>query len=180
FGELVQDSPHVLLRSGSSAWSARQKAALTSSFLKLIAELRLTDRGVELWRSFSKLDHPDLASQLEIYIRDRTANPVVRRVALGIAEACRVTQLRETLLELELDRSDFQPTRVQAIRALRETSDNTIRQQLATLLATDLLEDDDDQIRGTVLSQVWPYLMSFKEITQYLTPPKSSLLGAYW
>jgi len=181
FEELVRDSPHVLLRSEASAWDDRQKFALTASFLKLIADLKLTDRDNELRRGLSKLDHPNLASQLETYIRDRTANAVVRRVAIGIAEACHVIQLRETLLELALDRSDHQPTRVQAIRALRETGDNTIRQQLATLLSTDLLEDDDDQIRGAVLNLAWPDLLSFENLTQYLTEPKdSSFIGAYW
>ncbi len=183
FDELVQDSPHVLLRSEAGAWDARQTSALTASLLTLIAELKLTDSDVEIRRSFSKLGHPDLASQLEPYIRDRTSNSVVRRVAIGIAEACRVTQLRESLLELALDRSDHQPTRAQAIyalRLLRETDNNATRQRLAALLATDLQEDDDDQIRGAVLSQVWPDLLAFEDLIRYLTAPKSSLIGAYW
>ncbi len=180
FDELVQDSPHVLLRSEASVWDSRQKSALTASFLKLIAELKLTDRDAEVRRSLGKLDHPDLASQLEPYIRDRTANPVVRRVAIGIAGACRVTHLRETLLELALDRSAHQPTRVQSIRALRGIGDNGTRQRLATLLGTDLQEDDDDEIRGALLSQVWPDLLSFEDLTRHLMVPKSSLIGAYW
>lgn len=56
FDELIHDSPHVLLRSEASAWDSRQKSALTAAFLKLIAELKLTDSGSELWRSFSKLE----------------------------------------------------------------------------------------------------------------------------
>jgi hypothetical protein len=173
FDELVQDSPHVLLRSEASAWNSGQKSTLTTALLKLFAELKLTDRDAEFWRSFSKLDHPDLANQLEPYIRDRTANPVVRRVAIGIAEACRAVQLREVLLGVALDRSDHQPTRVQAIRALREIGDQETRQRLAALLDSDLCEDTDDQIRGAVLSQVWPDLLSFEDLTGYLTLPKA-------
>lgn len=181
FDELVRDSPHVLLRSEAGAWDERQKSALTAALLKLIAELKLTDSGSELWRSYSKLNHPDLSAQLEPYIRDRTANPVVRRVAMGIAEACRTVQLRETLLAVASDRSDHQPTRVQAIRALREVGNDDTRQCLLTLLHSDLHEDDDDQIRGAILSQVWPDLLSFDELTNHLTPPKApSFLGAYW
>jgi hypothetical protein len=181
FDELVQDSPHVLLRSEANAWDAHQRSELTASFLKRIAELKLTDNGNEIWRSLGKLDHPDLASQLEPYIRDRTANPVVRRVAIGIAEACRVSQLREALLEVALDRSAHQATRVQAIRALRELGDPEIRQRLTMLLATDLQEDVDDQIRGTVLSQAWPDLLPIEDLIQYLTVPKEpSFIGAYW
>jgi len=181
FDALVQDSPHVLLRSEASAWDARQKSALTAAFLKLIAELKLTDSSSELWRSISKLDHPDLPTQLDPYIRDCTANPVVRRVAIGIAEASQVVQLREALLTVAVDRSDHQPTRVQAIRALRKVGDGDSRQRLLTLLNSDLREDDDDQIRGAVLSQVWPDLISFDELTSHLTPPKaSSFIGAYW
>lgn len=49
------------------------------------------------------------------------------------------------------------------------------------LLATDLKEDVDDQIRGTVLSQAWPDLLSFENLIQYLTVPKArSFIGAYW
>lgn len=84
FDELVQDSPHVLLRSEATAWDSRQKAELTASILRLVAELKLTDNDTEIWRSFGNLNHPDLASQLEPYIRDRTANPVVRRLAIGM------------------------------------------------------------------------------------------------
>jgi hypothetical protein len=181
FDELLEDNPHVLLRSAGSGWNDIQKSVLTASLLKLIAESKVTDREASEWKGLSNLNHPDLASQLESHIRDRTANLTVRRVAIRIAEACHVTRLQGTLLEIALDRSDHQPTRVQAIRALREVGDNAIRQQLATLLATDLKEDDDDQIRGALLSQAWPELFSLQELTQYLTEPKeSSFLGAYW
>lgn len=180
FAELVKDSPHVLIRSEADAWSEYQKSELTASLLKLVAELKLTDTEAELWRSFSKLSHPDLASQLEPYIRDRAANPVVRRVAIGITEACRLTELREFLLALALDKTEDHPTRVQAIRALRGIGELETRQRLLMLLFTDLQEDDDDQIRGAVLSQVWPDLLSFEELSQHLTEPKSSLIGAYW
>lgn len=69
FEELVQDSPHVLLRSEASAWDAHQRSELTASFLKRIAELKLTDNDTEIWRNLGKLEHPDLASLLEPYIR---------------------------------------------------------------------------------------------------------------
>jgi hypothetical protein len=181
FEELVLDSPHVLLRSEANAWNTHQRSELTASFLKQIADLTLTDNDTEIWRNLGKLDHPDLASQLEPYIRDRTANPVVRRVAIGVAEACRATQLCEALQEVALDNSDHQPTRVQAIRVLWEIGDHETRQRLTMLLATDLKEDVDDQIRGTVLSQAWPDLLSVKDLVQYLTVPKTpSLIGAYW
>lgn len=180
FDELVQDSPQVLLRSEASSWNAYQRFALTSSFLKLVAELKITDRDAELRKGFAKLDHPGLAKQLEPYIRDSAANSVVRRVAIGIASACNIIPLREALLETALDQSDDHPTRVQAIRALREIGDLESKRVLLGLLDSNLSEDHDDQIRGSVLSQSWPTLLSFDKLVTYITCPKDQVfLGAY-
>jgi len=102
---LLTHDPETLLRSDVSALKEGSRARLVDAVLARAHDEQLFDaRGLE--RFFHTLDHPGLAQQLRPFIRDRTKNHVVRRMAFAIAEACKVSELVDDAIACLRDPKD--------------------------------------------------------------------------
>ncbi len=96
---LLAHDPEVLLRTDVSGIKDEQKAALVSAILAKARAEKLFD-STGLSRFFHTLLHPGLADQLRQTLHDRSANHVARRMALSIAEACRLEELLPDAIRL--------------------------------------------------------------------------------
>ncbi len=180
FREIMKTDPEVLLRSDVATADVKDRAALVDALLKRHDEEKLLDRDLGGRTRYEKLAHPNLADQLEPFIRDRTKGLVVRRVATDIAEACELRDLLPVLTELALDRSDSLPVRVNAAYAVGRIGDDTTKARLKPLATGDAGDDLDDELKGCGLRAVWPNSMTAKELFPVLTAAKrSDYFGAY-
>ncbi|HVT60479.1 MAG TPA: hypothetical protein VHR45_19050 [Thermoanaerobaculia bacterium] len=181
---LVNSDPQALLRSDLGAVSPAEKEELTRSLLQGFAAGELGEIGWTLQSDHYKLRHPGLAAQLEPYIRDRTKDPFVRRLAIDIARSCDVRELLDVLATLALDTTESPGIRDDAARTvakIADTEDLRTKRRLLPL-ATGIGDDDpEDQLKGHALTALWPGGIAVGELLSYLTDPKSEhMLGSYW
>lgn len=178
FQEVLRRDPKILLRSDVSQATHQDRETLVSSLLELFQAQELQDEW-DIRESYRRLQHPALAQQLAPYIRLGREAWLVRRVAIDIAESCNLVDLQNLLLEVALDAQDFQPTRVEAAKAIARIGTKEVRQQLLPL-ALGVAEDTDDELKGTALQALWPEFMSAQELFEALTPIREDrLLGTY-
>lgn len=102
---LLAHDPEVLLRSDVTGIHDAHKAALVDSILNKARAQELFD-GAGVDRFFHTLRHPGLARQLRQTLHDRSANQVARRMALDIAEACRLEEMLPDAIRLLRDAKD--------------------------------------------------------------------------
>jgi hypothetical protein len=174
---LMQIEPLVLLRSDVLSADDEVRAELTSALLELFADEKEVDRW-EIRSYYSKLKHPKLAEQLHPYITDKSQGLLVRRVAIDIAEECRVEELQNDLAKIALDQDEKHYTRVNAAVAVSEIGDSEIRVKLKPLALGEAGEDPDAELKGYGLMCVWPEHISAEELFNAITE-RPNLYGGY-
>ncbi len=180
FQDLMKADAEVLLYCDLSTVSEGNKRALVDTLLSLYDEEKLLDDDWGLYEQYEKLNHPDLADQLKPYICDPTKGFLVRRVAINIAESCKLQTLQDDLLGVALDNSQRLETRVEAACAVARVGDETVRAKLKPLAITGGDNDLRDELKGYALKALWPGLITAEELFSVLTPPKAkNFAGAY-
>lgn len=179
FQEVMRREPEVLLRSDVAAADEGDRSKLVEELLRLADQGLFVDRDWGLRERYRRLSHPRLADQLRHYIRDRDKHIVARRVAIDIAEACRLTELQDLLADVTLDETDLLTVRENAAAAVRKIADPSVKLRLKPLIAGSE-PNSDDQLRGIALSALWPEQLSAEELFAALTPPRNyGIIGTY-
>jgi predicted NACHT family NTPase len=180
YDRIVGSDPQVLLSSDVATMSPEARERLVGSLLQLFDAGTLIDSQWGLRTKYRKLAHPQLQSQLEPFIRDRTKNAVVRRVAIDIAEACHLQAIQGLLADIVLDPTENQHIREQAAAALYRIADAQTLRRLLPCVTGQAGDDPQDELKGFALRALWPDQLAVEEVFAALTPPKSpSLLGSY-
>lgn len=180
FDAIVGSEPEILLRADIATSSPENRTILTQSLLNHFEQGKLHDRDWELNGRYAKLAHPGLDEQLKPYVLDRNKTVLVRRNAIEIAEACRLTTLQRELLNLSLDDTESLPVRVSAAFSLSKIGDNETKSLLRNLALQDNPTDEQDDLKGSALFALWPQQVTTQEVLGALTPPKrSSYFGIY-
>lgn len=182
FDNAVLLDPEFLLLSDANVITDQQKQALVEQLL-----IRL-DRGelVDRWETFNdtnykKLNHPNIAAQLQPYIEDSSRDMVVRRAAIDIARACKVSSLEKLLVNIALDSDDNLSIRVHAALTVAHIGSEESKQALKPLADAGFPDDPEDELKGAVLRALWPNHISNQEVFALITPPKKrSFHGAYY
>ncbi|MBI4319905.1 MAG: hypothetical protein HY675_15560 [Chloroflexi bacterium] len=180
FRQVMTFDPVVLLRSDVASADVQDRAALVENLLQLFEQDRQPDSLDDRSR-YARLLHPGLVEQLRPYIRDTSKGIIVRRVAIDIAEACRLRALQEDIANVALDTAQPLPIRVKAARTTGRIGGDETRARLRILITNEGVDDPDDELKGCALQALWPGLMSTEELFSVLTLPKrEALVGAYY
>ena len=180
FQELIKSDPQSMLLSDITSMEPGLCRDLVESLLKQFEQQKIIDTDLGRYSQYQKLKHPDLDSQLKPYIKDKTKHFLVRRVAIDIAEECEVRSLQDLLANVALDNSDMLQIRDQAAHAVSRIADGKTRIRLKPLATEEQQDDEDDELKGSALSALWPDHLSAQEVFDILTPPKQeSLFGSY-
>ncbi len=180
FQNFMEADAEVLLYCDLSTVDEGNKRSLVDTLLSLHDEEKLLDDDWGLYKQYEKLHHPNLAGQLKPYICDPTKGFLVRRVAINIAETCKLQTLQDDLLGVALDNSQRLETRIEAARAVARIGDEIVRTKLKPLAVAGRDNDLRDQLKGCALKALWPGLITAEELFSVLTPPKAkNFSGAY-
>ncbi len=179
--QILQLQPEVLLLGDPRQLPTDARAHLVAALLGAFERRELHDRHEWVARRYEALEHPALCEQLRPYLHDGSANAVVRRAAIQIAERCGLDELADELIEVSLDETASVQVRGYAIHALEVLGDVEQRKQLVPLVVGTAVGDVDDELKGSVLRALWPGILSTDELVPLLTEAKNlSLLGTYW
>lgn len=179
--ETIKTDPQILLSSDIDNLEVKYRKSLLESLLKLFEQQKLIDSDWGLHFKYYKLSHTEIAEQLRPYIEDEGKHWLVRRVAIDIAEACKVIELQELLADISLNKNEDLHIREQAAYAVAQIADATTRERMKPLIFNKNEEDVDDGLKGSALRALWPNQLSAKELFNSLSKPKrDSLFGSYW
>lgn len=171
--------PDLLVRTDISAATPGLRERVVETLLEQFREERMPDEW-EYRRFYDRLAHPGLADQLGPVIRDGAQGVIVRRVAIDIAEACRLTSLLDLLVSVALAPDENQHVREQAAQAIVTVGDTDAKMRLLPLARGELGSDPTDQLRGITLRALWPRHLSAADASVCLTAPKDEfLVGQY-
>ena len=177
--KLAATDPRLLL-SGDASLDEAARAQVVEELLRRIDAVEAHDFDSRLRARYAALKHPGLASQIRPFIRDRSKNGMVRRVAIDIAEECGLVELEGELVDLALDSADAYGTRQQAVAALGKIGSASARRRLRRFVTEATLEDADDELRGYALHALWPEHLTREELFAALRAPRAPLYyGAY-
>lgn len=180
FRELATRDPQVLLSSDVTSADEAGRQQLVQHLLESFDRGESLDDNWDERRHYRKLGHDGIAAQLRPYINDNAKNIVVRRVAVQVAEACAVRELEQDLLHVALDPSDDNHIRCAAALAVGRIGDDAVRIQLKPLLKSDATQDPRDELRGAVLTTLYPKLLTTGEVFSTLAAPRDgNLHGSY-
>ena len=181
FKRIMDVDPEILLRSELEIMKESDRASLVNSLLRKYEEETLLDLDWDIRRMYGKLSHSNLEEQLKPYISNKTKGEIVRRVAISIAEACRLQPLQDALANIALDQTQLMHIRAIAAHALCVVGDNETKAKLRPLATGDAGDDTEDELKGIGLRGLWPDNISAEELFSLLTPlKKPSWLGNYW
>ncbi|MEH1857898.1 MAG: CHAT domain-containing protein [Nostoc sp.] len=177
--EIMKTDPDVLLQSDIPT-DANLRAAIVDNLLKQYEQGKLFDSHRDNYPTYEKFKHSGLAVQLLPYIQDLSKPIDVRDVAIDIAEACKVDELQEELVNLALDSSQSIYLRASAAKAICTVGNASARLQLKSLIFSQMPEDEDDQLKGYIFRAIWSGHLPAEELFNVLTPPKKrNFTGSY-
>jgi predicted NACHT family NTPase len=180
FDAILPADPSVLLRSDISTADDVSREKLTAALLTSLEEHTLHDLWSDFDKHYRKLSHPQLAGQLRPYIVDSNKGVIARRVALFVAHACLVKELAPDLLTVIFDTENSDDVRAQATRALVALDDEQAIITLKPLVTGENAGDTGDELRGSVLSALWPKHLTATELFEHLPSKKQSgIIGSY-
>lgn len=144
----------------------------------LFANARDYDVPPNLRQDCHHLMHPGLAQQIGPVLRDKGDSVAARYVALWLARTADDPTLAQDLAQIGGDSAEPLDLRIAAISTLGATSDPVARAALKPLIQTD--SPGTDEIKGSVLSALYPRDLSMSDVLPALTPPqRPETLGAY-
>jgi len=178
FERIMECDPEVLLRSDIASFETEHKSRLVDRLLTLFEQEKLLDR--DTYQYYHKLNHQSLANKVRPYICDKSKGWLGRRVAIKIAEVCRIKEVLPELVEVALDQNQGISVRVNAACAVARIGDPEVRAKLKPLALGQGGDDPDDRLKGYALKACWPEHLTADELFQVLTPPKNpDLIGSY-
>ncbi|MBL0387848.1 hypothetical protein JJB07_14500 [Tumebacillus sp. ITR2] len=176
-GILVSD-PVVLLNADVLNFDDRTKELLTEALLKEAEKKTIID--TELRSFYRKLQHPKLAEQLRPYFNDSSKGWLARRIAVDIAEACVIVELKQDLIDTVIDLTESQNHRENAAHALCRFVDEQTIPIFKLMISGKTGDDPNDQLKGYGFRSLWPNHISKDELFSLLTQPKKrNYIGAY-
>ncbi|MBW4565569.1 MAG: hypothetical protein KME32_31705 [Mojavia pulchra JT2-VF2] len=179
FQEIIKTAPDVLLRSDIPT-DANLQAVIVDNLLKQYEQGKLLYSSGDNYLRYEKLKHSGLTEQLRPYIQVSSNQIDASRAAIDIAEACKVDELQEDLVNLALDSSQLIYLRVNAVKAICTLGNASAKLQLKSLACRQLAEDEDDQLKGYALRAIWSDHLLAEELFNVLTPRKKiNFTGSY-
>jgi hypothetical protein len=187
---LASADPDGLIAHSPCITDPGTRAVMVDGLLRRAAEVELAERS---WRRTRwRLAHPGLADQLRAVLDHAVSSPsqewqdfTTARLAIHLARDSAVTEVTDLLLRLAEVDGWPSALRQNAAKAAMTTDPTEAIPRLRALLATlatgsDDLDDDHDELVGTLLSLLWPDHLRLTEVLPHIRPVRdSAIYGMY-
>lgn len=201
---VLREDPSVLLRSDAATIGDDVRADLVTRLLELARRDQLDYNVYWMTADFRSLAHDRLVEQLTPVIESESETTAARTLALRISTAVGWSELAEPALRVAFRAKTPHRVRVDAARAaascakgdqfgrlralleLIDRKEGEVGGPQATRIAAvepeslEKVADPDDQLRGTLLSALWPEYLRVDEVLPFVSEPKvDTFYGAY-
>lgn len=175
FDQLVGTNAEVFIRCDPARLGSAQRARIVVGYLEQIRSHEA--QGCETNR-LNRLAHSGIVQQIAPFLDDKAEDIHVREIAIDITCACELRELANALVAIAFTSSEPPRLRHAAGAALRDLADAVIRAKVRAQLKPGFLDDDD--VRGCVLSMLWPDMLTEDELVRLLTTPaRHDYFGPY-
>ncbi len=176
---IIEIQPKLILRIEERSLDDAKKSIVVQTLLRQVSN----QEEATGWHDksfYTKLQHSQLDHQIKPYIEGKDENYLVRRMALEIAEACKVALAKEELWRVLEDKTEITNLRTHAAEALATVCDQHELTRLVPFGTEPQDEDTDDELKGTVLDIVYPKIVTTQTVIECLTDFKTdNLYGIY-
>ncbi|MCF8719444.1 glycosyltransferase [Nitrospina gracilis] len=177
---IIEIDPEILLASDVASLPYDIKELLLNELLKKFDKEEIHDFWQDKRVRYEELIHPGITEQLKPYIQNLQRGIIVRRVAINIAEACGLQELGGEILKIAKNQKDNHLIRKEAISAIRKLDISSYKEELKDILSSGIGDDPMDQIKGELITSLWPKYLNKKELFNNLIVPKAkNFLGSY-
>lgn len=176
---LITGEPVLLLRSDVATADEKFKAELTQELLRRFEAGDLHHFWNDSRVDYARLSFPGLADILRPYILDDRKATDSRQAAINIAAACATQELADDLIAVALTDNSDPNIRALAISACRQLGARSLP-RVKDILDQPPAADPDDEIRGAVLTALWPSRLTEAELFGALIPPRNPRLLGYY
>lgn len=177
---MLKRNPEAVLETDATEIPEAERAPFVTALLESISEGRASAGSLRSHFA-SRLVHSGLGRQLAPYL-DKTIPEETRHAAVILAEACRVQNLSDRLLEIAVDPAEPVWLRRDAIHAAAATGDQKLLAAKLMPLATSLARGRDAlEIKAAILEALWPAAMSTGQLVEAVRQdvPDTGFLGSY-
>ena len=179
FDKIFEIDPEVLIVSDIKYVDDKNKENLVSKLMELQRNGELSSDYMTLRKNLAKLYHANLLQQIEKYLNDTDLE--IKDLAIDIIEYCKLGYFQDQLLEIALNNSLPIRIRKNALYALKTLANPETKQKLREKYTPELFNDDpQDELKGAILSILWPEYINAEQLFEVLIKPKDShLIGSY-
>jgi hypothetical protein len=188
---VLKSEPVVILRSDLASKPDCEKVQVAESLLAAVETETIYsvedalqpegwgERHSKTRQLLERLSCPSMSQAIRPWLIDSSKSNRVKDLAIDLAWFCRCKDLGEELLGIVLDSSLPTHLRVTAGYSISEIGPSELKSGLKQLLNSDQ-DDPDDQLKGVVLRNLWPGLISSMEMLNSLSYPQDqSFYGSY-
>jgi len=178
--ELSGIQPELLLASMDTV-QAVGPAELCSALLDRADSISYQQRHSDVIAgNLFRLAAPDTSSIIRDCLLDKSASESTIEFATEIAEACKLSELSDVLVDRLVDSTLSFRQRVDASYALHRLENVVVQARLKSLLPINPASDPEDELRGNILRCLWPVHLTPTELVTHLIPPqKANYTGSY-
>lgn len=178
FSGLVATNADVFLRCDPVRLTDAQRGQVVEGLLAQVRSHEIFTARREHAQWLRRLRHAGLDTRLAAILRDTNEQVFVRDLALDIARACELRELGTLLVSIMFDPSEPAKLRHGSAVTLLAWADDSIRAMIRARMGPDRLDDDD--VRGCVLSILWPNALTEEELIPLLVEPRrGNYVGSY-
>jgi len=179
FDKIFEIDPEVLIVSDIKYNSGKNKEKLVTKLMELQKNGDLSSDYLALRKNLAKLNHTNLLIQINKYLNDPDLE--IKDLTIDIIEYCKLESFQDQLLEIAMNDSLPIKTRKNAVYALKAVANSKTKQKLSEKFNPDLFRDDiQDELKGSILSLLWPEYINAEQLFEVLTKQKDShLIGSY-
>jgi len=177
FNKILKDDIQLFFNSDVLLQDEKSKEKFTSQLLKLFEEKEIYDVYHSFTKSYHKLKHANIESQIRKIINDKTKNETTRYEAINIAESCRLESLLNDINDIFQNKQESILVRQNAGRVIKNFGNEFYIKKMKSVLLGDLSEDLDDELKGICLLSLWPNFLTYEELFSVLDKRKRPNFG---
>lgn len=160
----------ILLDRASHLLSDEQKNEIIDSYVKLLEEGK---EYMSFNDSFKSLIYEGIEDRIVINL-EKKCSDTTKQFYLKLAKNFDAKEIQNSILKLALDFKEVVYIREEALRYLDLNGDKNVKQNLIKALNEKYFKNDnEDVLRGLLLSILWREFISIKELVNYIKDPKS-------
>ena len=180
---IIRKEPEILIQSDITLFSDNDKETIFRAILDNYETSSLQIRFFDLTSQYKKLNHSNLANQIQEYILNPDNHHNVKYFAIRVAKECDLNTLSQSLIRLLLNNDEHIQTRIAAGHALESFSHSSDINGIEELIPLALLDEpinDRFDLKGICLNILWPQFIGLNNLIDHLPEPSPGILGSYF